>query len=152
MKDGRLNKCKSCTVNDSKKLTALKTATPDGLEKERLRHREKYHRLNYKESQKEWDKKRPWKSLSVLKNLSRRFITEKGIELHHWSYLDKHLKDVVAMNIVEHKRLHNLIYLDIESKMFIVKKDNKKLFSKEEHLCFIKEAGFNYTQPKSKKI
>ena len=49
MADGHLNKCKNCTKKDTSKRLKEIISTPEGLEKERKRHREKYHRLNYKE-------------------------------------------------------------------------------------------------------
>lgn len=52
MADGHLNKCKSCTVKDSKNTTAIKTCSQEGLDSERQRHREKYYRLGYKEKHK----------------------------------------------------------------------------------------------------
>jgi hypothetical protein len=45
MGDGHLNKCKTCTKKDTAIRTAEITSTPEGLEKERLRGREKFHRL-----------------------------------------------------------------------------------------------------------
>ncbi len=70
MGDGHLNKCKTCTKKDTKSQTEKLTSTPAGLEKERERHREKYRRLGYKDKQKEWDFKKPWKQTQKYKNLS----------------------------------------------------------------------------------
>jgi hypothetical protein len=116
MSDGHLNKCKSCAKKDVSLRAAILVSTPEGLEKERLRHREKYHRLGYKEKQKEWDKDKKWKNSSACKNLNRDLKIEKGYEAHHWNYEDVFLKDVFIMEKKEHRQLHKLLILDIEKK------------------------------------
>ena len=144
MADGHLGKCKKCTKEDSQKRHYEVTSTPLGLEKERARHREKYHRLNYKEQQKVWDKDKPWKKNYLYKNLNRKHKTPKGFELHHWNYNDKFIEDVVIMSISEHRKLHLLIELDIEKRIFKTKSDGKYLYSKLDHLFFIVQNGFEY--------
>ena len=144
MSDGHLNKCKDCTKKDSNKRHYKITSTPEGLKKERSRHREKYHRLNYKEKQKVWNRDKPWTKSQVYKNLSRKFKTPKGFELHHWNYNDECLEDVVIMTISEHRKLHKLLQLDIEKRIFKVKSDGKYLFSKLDHCFFIIQSGFEY--------
>jgi hypothetical protein len=69
MGDGLLGKCKNCTKKDSKQQTEINISTPEGLEKERERHRNKYHRLGYKELQKEWNKDQSWKNQVFIKGL-----------------------------------------------------------------------------------
>lgn len=142
MGDGRLNKCKVCTVQDSKKTTELKTSTPEGLEKERERHREKYHRLEYKEQQKEWDKDKPWKNTSTYKNLRRNMKLDKGLELHHWNYNDEYLKDVFILNIKDHKNLHNNLFLDLEKRIFYLE-DDTYLDTKEKHKKYIESLNIS---------
>lgn len=52
MSDGHLNKCKDCAKSDSQKRHNKIISTPEGIERERSRHREKYYRLEYKEKHK----------------------------------------------------------------------------------------------------
>jgi hypothetical protein len=49
MADGHLNKCKVCTQKDTKENLDKKLQDSAFVEKEQARHREKYHRLGYKE-------------------------------------------------------------------------------------------------------
>ena len=52
MGDGHLNKCKDCTKKDTKERADELLKDPDWVEKEQARHREKYHRLDYREKHK----------------------------------------------------------------------------------------------------
>lgn len=144
MKDGHLNKCKECTKKYERLRFTLKSKDNSFLEKERERHREKYHRLEYSKKQKEWDKNKPWKKSSKYKNLSRKYKTPKGIELHHWSYNDEHLEDVVLMKRSEHKKLHSKLTLDFNKRIF--KTDYAILDTKEKHLNFIDSIGLKYIE------
>lgn len=141
-KDGYLNKCKSCTKIDTKKQTEINVSTQEGLEKERKRHRDKYHKLGYKDSQKEWDKEKPWKNTSAYKNLRRKYKNlDNSFELHHWNYNDDFLEDVFILNINEHKQLHNFISLDLEKRVFTLA-NGDILNSRDKHRIFIESKGY----------
>ena len=98
MKGGFLSECKTCVKIRVNLRHHKLSEDPEWVESERVRHREKYHRLGYKEAQKEWDKKRPWSKSQKYKNLHRSMKCEKGFELHHWSYNDEHLEDVFKLS------------------------------------------------------
>lgn len=142
MGDGLLGKCKSCTKNDSKVQTDLNTSTPEGLEKERERHRDKYRRLGYKEKQKIWNEGQPWKDMTVYKGLRSKFYKHlpREFELHHWNYNDEYLTDVFILNIKEHKNLHNSLTLDLEKRIFYLE-DGTYLDTKEKHREYIEKLG-----------
>lgn len=149
MVDGHLGKCKSCTVSDSKQTNELKISTPEGLEKERQRHREKYRRLGYKELQKEWNKGQPWKENSVYKDLRRNKYSylDRSFELHHWNYNDEYLEDIFILNIRDHKNLHTHLKLDLEKRIFYLQ-DGTYLDTKEKHEKFIKQLGIQINNKK----
>lgn len=118
MADGHLNKCKQCTKKDSSNREKELRKNPEWVEQEKERAKEKYQRLNYKEKQREWDKKRPWSQTATYKNLHKHLKAKKGYELHHWSYQDEHLKDAFELTINEHRKLHRFLKIDNESRMF----------------------------------
>jgi hypothetical protein len=145
MSDGHLNKCIVCAKKDVVNRSRLKMKDPVYIEKERERGREKYKRLNYRVRQSKNKEKYPWKSEGILKNLSRKFKTEKGFELHHWNYNKEHFEDVVLMDISSHRRLHNNIKIDIPRRIYKTK-DKIYLDTREKHLNYIKYLGFEYKE------
>ena len=143
---GVQGECKECTKKRIKKREALLRLNPEWLEKERLRSREKYYRLNYKEkykpspeSKKEtidrFNRKYPEKLKA--KNLASSLKPKtKGNHLHHWNYNTEFAKDVIELTPKDHAKIHRFIKYD--KKTFMYKDLNGILLNtKEKHLNLI---------------
>jgi hypothetical protein len=138
MGDGHLNKCKTCTKSDSVKRHHEKNKDPKWVQSERERSKEKYHRLNYIDKQKEWDKNKPWKTSSKYKNLHKKFKIMKGCEIHHWNYNDEYLEDFFILTTKTHRNWHRFITLDLD-KLIFIGKDGEILDTRQKHEDYINE-------------
>lgn len=128
MGDGHLNKCKACTKSDTKKRTSVLSKDPEWAEKEKTRHRDKYHRLDYREKHKpnyeqkkkamdNYKAKYPEKirAKSLLGKIKAKV---KGNELHHWSYKPEHAKDVIEISVENHNKIHRFLEYDQKEMMY----------------------------------
>ncbi len=143
MGDGHLNKCKTCTKKDTKDATDKLISTPEGLEQERERHRDKYRRLNYKDKQKEWDIDKPWKNTQIYKNLHRKFKVPKGVELHHWNYNNDFLEDVIILKTKPHREAHMFLTFNLEKRIFQTI-EGEYLDTNEKHIEYLIEKGISF--------
>lgn len=135
--DGHLNKCKDCTKNDVNSNYEKKSKNEEWIKKERVRSREKYHRLNYKD--------RPYKK-NYLESLSpdtnaKRALRSRGIDLgnkeaHHWNY--NYPKSIIPLSTKAHRRIHSHIIVNRKDK-FCYTLDGVCLDTEEKTLKYYKE-------------
>ncbi len=145
MGDGHLNKCKPCTKNDVKKREKELRKNPEWVIKERKRGREKYKRLNYAEKYDSKDRKnvcykyrKKYPEKYKAKIACQRIECPKGYHKHHWSYQEKHYKDVIIIPEEIHVKLHHhLFQYDKDEKMY--RDINGNLLHKDDHLFLIEK-------------
>lgn len=146
-KGGYTKRCKSCTKKKAREREEKLKSTPEGLAKERARHREKYHRLSYKEKHKptpEMKKaameryKNKFPEKQAARNKTSHMKPEvKGNHLHHWSYNEDHYKDVIELSELDHNKLHRYMTYDQERMMYRTT-EGVLLDTKKAHLEYFK--------------
>lgn len=139
--------CKECVKKASREREEKLKSTPEGLEKERQRHREKYHRLGYKDIHKpsperkkeiisKYKNKYPEKQKA--KNSSQSLSkTNMDNELHHWSYNQEHWKDCIELSVSDHNLLHRFLVYNQDT-FYYKDLEGNLLDTKEKHEEFIK--------------
>lgn len=144
---GVQGECKSCTKKRVRLREAELKQSPEWVKKEKDRHREKYHRLGYKDIHKpspeqkkvimdRYKAKFPEKRKAHLAAQRLTPITP-GNELHHWSYNEEHYKDVIELSVLEHNKAHRYIVYDQERMMYRRSDNNELLDTKESHTAYI---------------
>jgi len=144
MSDGHVNKCKECNKKDVKMDYVRKSNDPDFIKSERIRGRDKYHRLKYYNRSIELNKNKPWTKSNVYKGLAKKLKTPPNTELHHWNYNEEYLEDVFLMDIKEHRKSH--VFLEFDEETFTFKTiEGEILDTKEKHLMYLisKNIKFN---------
>ena len=133
--DGHYSRCKECAKRDAKLRTIEKRKDPNWVESERVRTRDKYHRLNYKVKYSATESQRcPFRVKA--RSLSQNIPCPDGHEKHHWSYNEDDAKDVIILGRSQHSLLHARMRFDKDSLMYR-SNDGVLLNSRAKHLAFI---------------
>lgn len=147
MEDGHLNKCKQCNKEQAKQRHYDKYLNdPSFIESERVRNREKYHRLGYCEKQRISNESKPYKQSQLYKNIYKRLLVrgliKEGQNAHHWNY--NKLNDVFVVDFNDHKFIHTKIRVDDDILLFRDKDSGNVLYNVEDHMDLLDGYGIEY--------
>lgn len=137
--------CKICTRKRVRARELILVKDSKWVQKERKRHREKYHRLGYKDLHKptpeqkkivmERYKKRFPEKIAAHARIGKLKPQTDGNHLHHWSYNEEHWKDLIEVSELEHNKLHRYTTYDQERKMYRTL-EGVLLDTKERHIAY----------------
>ena len=136
--DGRFGKCKECSKRDFRKDYDRKIVDPIFVKNERIRAKEKYHRLGYKKYDSRANKSNVNELKRLSKDLKAKQIYPPSTELHHWNYNKEYVRDIIPLHRVIHRRIHRKIKFDKSLQIFKTL-DGVLLDTKEKHLSHISQ-------------
>lgn len=145
MVGGHLKECKECKKQDSQIRERKLRKNPEWCEKERIRSRERYHRLGYRDRQYAQNKQKKYKN-SKYKNLHKKLKLPKDYEVHHWNY--SYIDDYIILHKDLHRFIHRYIYFDDKTWCFKTE-DGTLLDTRKAHEDFIELIKLIYNQEKN---
>lgn len=137
--------CKVCTKSSVKGLRRERHRSPEYLEKERIRRRKRARELGYTSKvpneiavarANQYKERYPEKKLARSRT-TRLKAKVKGNHLHHWSYNEQHLLDVIELSRALHATLHRFVSYDKDVFMYRRKDTNELLDSRGKHFDYI---------------
>jgi hypothetical protein len=151
MLDGHLNKCKACVKSDVKKRYDKLFQNSDFRESEKVRAREKYHRLykgnviidSEKQKYRQFAYRNQYPEKYKAKNMSQHIKKSKGMHAHHWSYRESHAKDIIEITPKDHATIHRYMTYDQERMMYR-NLSGILLDTKEKHMEYIEHVLNHY--------
>lgn len=153
MADGHLNTCKECSLKQVKERARQKAKDPAWVEQERARGREKYVRLGYRTAvvkPETRDKKDANYKAKFPEKVRAQKITTRmkpvveGNHLHHWSYRDAHVRDVIELSRADHYTLHRYLVYDQEQALYRRTSDLLLLDTRELHEEWLRQVLANH--------
>jgi len=144
MGDGHLNKCKECTKSDTKERLLEKLKDPHFSEMEKDRHRDKYHRLGYREKHRPIASKRSETSKKYVEKYPEKALAKSklgkspiGFHYHHWSYKKENRNSVIKIKHADHYTVHRFLDYD-QSEMCYRTKSGILLDTMDKHIAHIR--------------
>lgn len=152
--DNRGTVCKDCAKAKAAARRAENKKNPDWVIKEKMRLRDKYHRLKGHEGEatyrirrerskvlhfKKFPEKKKSRVLTRRAVRRKELVRSKGSNLHHWSYKEEDHMSVIEMTVEEHRLLHQHSYYDQDEMMYRRNDNDELIDSKEKCEAFLKE-------------
>lgn len=141
MLDGHLNKCKDCTKKDAKIRYEQKSADEMWMEKERVRGRDKYKRLGYKDKYQKITREICPQEAGISKKLRMLGYDTSGKEAHHWNY--NRPFSVFLISRKAHHRIHLHMTVNRDDK-YCYKENGERIISETDAAGYFSEILSQY--------